>query len=144
MVQLARTAKRVCAGLRLKKILDSIDPSSIPMELSDVPEYPQSNTEINYLTIVPDVNNDNTTYDATSEYELTVYIRHCLNDDKAKEAAVRDLFREQRFHYVYLRISVFETIDKFNKVHLQSCINNHDTAPIFITKFLFSRTNMNS
>ncbi|KAI0992217.1 hypothetical protein K3495_g15969 [Podosphaera aphanis] len=32
-------------------------------------------------------------------YELTVYNRHRLNDDKAKDAAVRELIQEQRSHH---------------------------------------------
>ncbi|KAI0993030.1 hypothetical protein K3495_g15154, partial [Podosphaera aphanis] len=68
--------------------------------------------------------------DFKKKKELTTYNRHRLNDDKAKDAIAREIIREQRAHCSQLRMFVFDTIDKSNRAHLQTCINNINSASI--------------
>ncbi|RKF65760.1 hypothetical protein GcM3_116017, partial [Golovinomyces cichoracearum] len=83
----------------------TLNQGSIPLEFPNVPQYQKPIKELEYLTIVP----NQSTYEEAEQgsppmYEMTVYNRHRLNDAKAKDAAARELIREQRMSYSQLRI----------------------------------------
>ncbi|KAI0991851.1 hypothetical protein K3495_g16336, partial [Podosphaera aphanis] len=117
--------KEIAASYHLESILLPKDPDSNPPEYPDQPEYPEIVKTVDYLTLVPIAAGA----PQSDVYELTVFNRARLDDDKAKNAAEREVIREKRINYSKLRNFIFETIDESNKAHLQSCIHNSNTVP---------------
>ncbi|RKF61751.1 hypothetical protein GcM3_153012 [Golovinomyces cichoracearum] len=125
--------KEQATSYQLESILKPFNPESTPLENPGIPEYPDIVREVDYLTIITSANSIDPTSPSSEPpepfYELTIYNRARFND-KAKNAAERDMVREKRVNFSKLRNFIFETIDDSNKAHLQSCINNLDSVSI--------------